>query len=207
MEKASPWRAPRQTSRGRVVAGTASGNNDEAWPPRLPPWTRPVVWQSVTEVLDHHLSLPHFRIQDEVRQKAGAISLLMASLNRPMDALSRVTCPECEDPCCRRATLWYDFVDLLVMRSTRQPWPPGQPMAAVGAQCRYLGPTGCRMPRIRRPWICTWYLCPRQTIHLETVWPSRREAITRLIAGVKQLRGGLEDTFIDVAIGRLDRGR
>ena len=206
MEKAGPWRALRQSSRGGV-AGTAGVFMDEAWPPRLPPWTRPAAWQAVMAALDHHLSLPHFRCRDEVRQKAGAISHLMARLDRPMDAVSRVTCAECGDPCCLRATLWFDFVDLLVMRSTCQPWPPGQPMAAVGARCRYLGPTGCRLPRIQRPWICTWYLCPRQTAHLETVWPSQREAITRLIAGVKQLRQALDNAFIDVAIGRLERGR
>jgi hypothetical protein len=207
MEKAGSWRSPMQSFRGGVEVGAAGVLIDEAWPPRLPPWSRPATWRAVTAALDHHLGLPHFRRQNMIRQKAGAISHLMARLDRPMDALSRVTCPECGDPCCRRATLWYDFVDLLVMGSTCQPWPPGQPMAAVGAQCRYLGPNGCRLPRIRRPWICTWYLCPRQTAHLEAVWPAQRETINRLITGVKQLRRGLQGAFIDVAMGGLDRCR
>lgn len=201
MEKAGPGRALWRDHGDGLEAGSNAAFGGEAWPPRLPPWTRPAAWRAVTAALDHHLGLPHFHGQGNVRQKADAILALMARLDRPMDALSRVTCPTCEDPCCRRATLWYDFVDLLVMGSTCQPWPPGQPMTVVGAQCRYLGPTGCRLPRIRRPWICTWYLCPRQTAHLEATWPSQRVAITRMIAGVKQLRKALEDAFIDVAMG------
>jgi hypothetical protein len=201
MEKASPRRVSRQCFGNSIEPGSDNAFIGGAWPPRLPPWDSPSAWRAVTTAFDHHLSLSHFRRLSKVRRKAGAVLRLMARLDRPMDTLSQVTCPQCEDPCCRRATLWYDFVDLLVMASTCQPWPPGQPMAAGGAQCRYLGQAGCLLPRIQRPWICTWYLCPRQTAQLEATCPSQRVAITRMVAGVKQLRRALEDAFIDAAMG------
>jgi hypothetical protein len=32
---------------------------------------------------------------------------------------------------------------------------------------RYWKPKGCVLPRMSRPWICTWYLCPTQKAILE----------------------------------------
>jgi hypothetical protein len=146
--------------------------------------------------LDHHLGLPHIRNHRSARRKAAAIADLIARLDPPMARLSRATCPDCSAPCCLHATLWYDLADLLMMGFARLPWPEGQPMAAVGAHCRYLGPAGCRLPRIRRPWICTWYLCPRQTARLKASRGSERHVIEAALAGIKQLRKGLERDFI-----------
>ena len=119
-----------------------------------------------------------------------------------MDELARYTCTDCADPCCLRATLWYDNVDLLVMGLARSPWPVGQPMAEAGAPCRNLGPVGCRLPRHRRPWICTWYLCPRQTARLDAADGRLRRRIYACRRSVKHLRRGIERDFIDLAWGK-----
>lgn len=200
MEKAGLCYGSRRRFGDGGQAGSDSAVIGETWPPSLPPWATVAAWRAVTAALDHHLHLSHIRRHGKIRQKAGAVLRLLTRLDRPMDALSRETCPTCEAPCCRRATLWYDFIDLLVMGHCGRSWPPGQPMVAVGAQCRYLGPGGCGLPRIQRPWICTWYLCPRQTAQLEAALPSHRMAVIRMIAGVKRLRKELEGAFIDAAL-------
>jgi hypothetical protein len=196
-------RCSRVSPQGLGGGGQAESNLDlpgEAWPPPLPPWAHPPSWRAVTAALDHHLRLPCIRHHRMVRKKAGAILDLIRRLDRPMDALARATCPQCENSCCRRATLWYDFVDLLVMGINGQPWPAGQPMRARGETCRYLGQAGCRLPRIWRPWICTWYLCPRQMEHLNAAPSGEGSAITRRIAEVKLLRKALEGAFIHAAM-------
>jgi hypothetical protein len=200
MEKGGLLGKARQRTGDGARAGATAANSGDAWPPSLPPWASPTAWRAVTAALDHHLRLPHIRSQGKIRQKAGAIAQLTMRLDLPMEVLARVTCPACEDPCCRRATLWYDFVDLLVIGHACRSWPPGQPMAAVGAGCRYLGQAGCRLPRIQRPWICTWYLCPRQIAQLEAFPPSQRIDVAGMIAGVKQLRKALEAAFIHAAM-------
>jgi hypothetical protein len=201
MEKASPCRGMRPSVGEDVEEGSPCAFVGGAWPPPLPPWASPAAWRAVTAALDHHLRLPHFHYQSKLQPKAGAIISLIMRMERPMNILSRETCSDCEDPCCRRATLWYDFVDLLVIGASGHSWPLGQPMATVGSQCRYLGPSGCRLPRIQRPWICTWYLCPRQTAQLEATRPLQRRAVARMMADVKRLRKALEVAFIHVAVG------
>lgn len=173
---------------------------DTVWPPRLPPWGRPSAWEAVTATLDHHLGLAHIHGHGPAQRKSAAIGRLMAHMDPQMAALARRTCPDCADPCCRRATVWYDCTDLLVLGFTGQPWPPGQPMAAVGDRCRYLGPAGCRLPRIQRPWICTWYLCPRQTACLQRSMRSQRARLASWLRGMRSLRRGLLDAFIGAAL-------
>lgn len=190
----------------RVKGGGSRGKGspevaiDAVWPPRLPPWGHPSTWQAVTASFDHHLGLAHIRGHGPTRQKAAAIGRLMARMDPLMAVLARQSCPDCVDPCCRRATVWYDCTDLLVLGFTGQPWPPGQPMAAVGDRCRYLDPAGCRLPRIQRPWICTWYLCPRQTAFLQGSMESHQASLTRWLRGMRFLRRGLLDAFTIAAL-------
>jgi hypothetical protein len=185
-----------------VDSGAGAFAATDGWPPPFPPWAGPQAWQAVTAALAHHLVLPHFRACPALRRKAIAVRHLIECLDPPMDELARHTCVDCVDPCCVRATLWYDTVDLLVMGLFQSPWPEGQPMAAAGETCRYLGPVGCRLPRPRRPWICTWYLCPRQTARLDAAHGRLRRRIYARRRGVKQLRKGIERDFIALAWGK-----
>lgn len=190
------------------VAGVGRGRGtrweagiDALWPPPLPPWGTPSTWRAATAALDDHLGLAHIRHHRPARRRAAAIEGLMARIDPLMAALARQTCPTCADPCCRRATVWYDCTDLLVLGFTGQPWPPGQPMTAVGAVCRYLGPTGCHLPRIQRPWICTWYLCPPQTEALNASAGSQGARLSRWMGAIKALRAGVLEAFVDAALG------
>ncbi|MDJ0781455.1 MAG: hypothetical protein QNJ22_05755 [Desulfosarcinaceae bacterium] len=149
--------------------------------------------------MDHHLQLRHIGLHRPTRHCARAIAEVMVSLDPPMTALAQATCPDCVDPCCRRATLWYDLADLLAIGFLGLPWPPGQPMRSVGAPCRYLGPGGCRLARLHRPWICTWYLCPRQRSMLNSDLRSEAAAVTSRLAAMKTLRVRLVETFIEAS--------
>lgn len=205
MEKGDASGAPEAAGDGgpeRVTPGAGTSAATEGWPPRLPPWAGPQAWQAVTGALDHHLVLPHIRGCPSLRRKAIGVLNLIQRISPPMDELARHTCIDCVDPCCTRATLWYDNVDLLVMGLAHAPWPAGQPMAAAGVSCRYLGPVGCRLPRHQRPWICTWYLCPQQTARLDAAHGRLRRRIYAGRRGVKQLRRGIERDFIALAWGK-----
>ena len=191
---------------GVGVSGAPAAAIDACWPPHLPPWGSASTWRAATAALDHHLGLAHIRCHQPTRQKAAAIERLLVRMAPVMEALARQTCRDCADSCCRRATVWYDCTDLLVLGFTGQRWPSGQPMAAVGDRCRYLGAAGCRLPRIQRPWICTWYLCPRQTASLQPVCvpPAMAPHVGRLprwLRGMKRLRQGLLEDFIGAALG------
>jgi hypothetical protein len=75
---------------------------------------------------------------------------------------------------------------------------PAQPKANLSMPCRYLGPRGCRLPRIARPWICTWYLCPTQTAKLRNGHQAKRKLLNGARAQIKLERNLLENEFIRV---------
>jgi hypothetical protein len=54
-------------------------------------------------------------------------------------------------------------------------------------RCRYLGPRGCRLSRLDRPWVCTWYLCPTQRERLRN---EDRPAYDRLQQEMKAIGAG-----------------
>jgi len=86
----------------------------------------------------------------------------------------------------------------LFLHFNQQPIPPAQPKANLSMPCRYLGPRGCRLPRITRPWICTWYLCPTQTAKLRNGQQAKRELLNQAMAQIKSERNLLENEFIRV---------
>jgi len=108
------------------------------------------------------------------------------------------SCPWCPEPCCLKASVWFDFKDLLFLHFNQQPIPPAQPKANLSMPCRYLGPRGCRLPRLTRPWICTWYLCPTQTAKLRNGQQAKRELLNQAMAQIKSERNLLENEFIRV---------
>jgi hypothetical protein len=88
--------------------------------------------------------------------------------------------------------------DLLFLHTSRQPIPPAQPLHHLKSTCCYLGHRGCTLPRMMRPWICTWYLCPVQKKRLESRGPVQIEAFNRTVIEIKSHRRELEQEFIRI---------
>ena len=113
-----------------------------------------------------------------------------------MDALCRRTCLHCPEPCCLGAKIWFDTADLLVLHLAGLPVPEAQPISAWDEVCRYWSARGCRLDRLCRPWICTWYLCPAQTAILRRGDGEADPEIFRVVAEIKSLRKALEEGFV-----------
>jgi hypothetical protein len=62
--------------------------------------------------------------------------------------------------------------------------------------CRYFSHRGCALPRVARPWICAWYLCPVQTAILRKRDYLQYDDFNRIIQEIKSLRKEMEDEFI-----------
>ena len=124
---------------------------------------------------------------------------ILEEMEPVLEQACAAVCPGCTDVCCARATIWYDFKDLLYLFFTgsdtgRLPGP-GFPDGQIrkvkepggGQTCVHLGPDGCSQPRIRRPFVCTWYLCPDQKQWLRTQ-PGSMETLESGLARIKALR-------------------
>lgn len=163
------------------------------------PWRDPGDWAQALQSLEHLV-----KSRGEALLKARALAAeTRAGLERIfplLDALCRDTCPRCPDPCCLHAAVYADFRDLLFFSLTNTEHPEMQLRRAVGDTCRFLSSQGCKLPRLQRPWICTWYLCAAQRALLET-WPNGprqdlQEGLERIRAGRKRM----EEAFLLVVI-------
>lgn len=161
------------------------------------PWNTPDQWAEINRAFAHLLRRRGPDLEP-VRKIAHGIDSRMADLFPLMTDLCRHTCPECEAPCCRVATLWYNFQDLLFLHLTHQAVPESQPLRRFQEPCRYLGPRGCILDRSARPWICTWYICPPQTARLRKMGRIRRQETDAAIEEIKTLRHAMEERFIDI---------
>ncbi len=83
-------------------------------------------------------------------------------LDQAMEKYCKITCPKCKDPCCNATQIFYSQTDMLCMTALDIVLPQGQTRIHPSKPCRYLAPTGCRLPRIARPYVCVWYLCEAQ---------------------------------------------
>jgi hypothetical protein len=162
-----------------------------------PPWRSDRLWQAANHTL-HYLIDRHQHQLDHLKQTAGRIKDLFASVNSRLDSLCSTTCAQCVSPCCLVADVSYDFKDLLFIHLADQAKPPGQPRRSAHDVCCFLGPEGCRIPRLERPWICTWYICAAQKDYLTEYHPDSLSPLLSAIEQVKMLRNQMEELFIRI---------
>jgi len=157
------------------------------------PWGQPDAWREIHRGFSHLFRLRSERMEP-VRAHAERIVTHLETLFPIMADLCERTCPDCREPCCRVATLWHDFQDLLFLHAAGLQIPNAQPMDRLAGGCRHLGERGCTLPRMSRPFICTWYVCPPQTRVLRIT--RRIRVVDEAIEAIKRDRGRMEDAFI-----------
>ena len=162
-----------------------------------PSWQNDRLWQAAVATL-RYLIHRHRHQLGGVKACAMRVETLVRRLEPAFDMLGREICTECTAPCCLTADVYYDFRDLLFLLLTGQAMPPEQPKHQQAGVCRYLGPEGCRIPRLERPWICTWYVCAKQK-RLMKVHPEIDGGhLPSVIAQIGRLRKQTEALFVDI---------
>ena len=163
----------------------------------MPPWNSIAAWQEANRSLN-------FLIQRNLSELDRAMSLAhkvqtrLASIFSILDDLCKATCPWCPDPCCLAARVWIDFKDLLFLHLAGHPIPPEQLLSNFKESCRYWSPRGCTLPRISRPWVCTWHLCRTQKVNLRRKAPSVQEKFRHAVQRITAGRKALETEFIRI---------
>lgn len=132
-----------------------------------------------------------------VREIACEIREHLEALSFPVEQLCSQTCPSCQDNCCERATIWYDFKDLVCLYFGAGGFPARQIYKVrgdSGARCIHLAREGCKLSRKDRPFVCTWYFCPdqKQAGIFET------SGMDTTLSHIKDLRNHMETLFCRV---------
>ena len=163
-------------------------------PPAIgPPWHSRARWREINAAFQY-LGRRHDARLGHCRRLAARLAARLTALFPLMDDLCRATCFDCRAPCCRSALVWFDFKDLLFLHLAGLTVPVSQPLYPDRRTCRFLTSRGCRLPRLNRPWLCTWYLCPPQAAMLR----ARRVCPHEETARIKSLRRDMENEFISV---------
>lgn len=162
-----------------------------------PPWPTPALWRAVNDTMAVTIERYQVRL-NELKDLAGQIRARIVALDHIMDSLCVQTCPDCRDNCCQRATVWYDFKDLVGLHLGPGAIPPGQLIGSVNQTCRYLSSTGCVLPRAQRPFVCTWFICHAQKEVLKQGVNSQRAFIENSLTAIKKGRNELEEKFVRI---------
>ncbi len=168
------------------------------------PWVTAAEWQAVHQTfryLIHH----HESSLNNIRVSAFRLAELLKIIILMADRLCQSTCRYCPDPCCAKAWAWFDYKDLLFMHLCGLDIPGSQTLSAPGDRCCYLGHRGCQLPRITRPWVCTWYVCPSQAARIKRKSAVIRGTFERTVGLVKQQRLDMESAFIRMTTGGTGR--
>ncbi len=159
-------------------------------------WGTSASWQEAVDSVNYHITLNAIKM-DNARKYALDIDRSMESLFPILDELCSTTCFMCPDPCCLKATVWFDLKDMLFLHLGALPVPEAQPTNEKETVCRNIGPQGCRLPRKARPWMCTLYICPSQMILLREKRPEEQEVFNNTMAEIKQWRKNLEEAYLE----------
>ena len=163
----------------------------------MPPWASTADWQAANRSIAFHLRRYHLQ-GDKVTTLSQKLSDCLTSISPLLDELCANTCVWCPEPCCLAAKVWFDFQDLLYLHTGRQPIPLAQPLQNLKNTCRYLSKRGCTLPRLIRPWICTWYLCPVQKSNLKNRSLYQLKIINQHVQQIKKYRKELEAEYIRI---------
>ncbi len=87
------------------------------------------------------------------------IRRLLDELSPLIEEYTAAICPGCTDVCCRQRHSRFDERDLAYFACLDVAPPQRDPARGPDAPCERMGPAGCRDPRWRRPFRCTWYFC------------------------------------------------
>ena len=161
------------------------------------PWASRQSWRAAHQSFAHHLRRYTANLKP-LKMRAQTLESLFRGVFPILDELCAASCPWCPEPCCLKASVWFDFKDLLFMHVNQLLIPPCQSKTNLKNPCCYHGSSGCRLPRINRPWICTWYLCPTQTAILRKDHFAEHESLKRTFHQIKSKRNFLESEYIRI---------
>ena len=165
----------------------------------LPPWQDENSWAQINSFFSY--SCRDKQLDEPIRY-AAEIARKITLVDELLENLCGATCQSCAEPCCQRATIWFDFVDLLFIHLQYKFLPPRQIVKERGEPCPQLTPSGCILPRPERPFICTWYICPAQSAIIEQADPtSELQNIYSYLGEIQSTRKLLEDAFIAAVVG------
>ncbi len=158
--------------------------------PSLIPWIHGYEWSQVLLSMSRSIAAMGAK-QEPLRKTAEQITMVYRRIDRDIENLCQKSCSTYLAVCCLHATVWFDLPDLLYFYLSNGTFPDRQIYRRTDGSCCRLSPSGCNLPRLQRPFICTWYICAGQK---ELIEPGMD--IVARVNTIKDLRKRLEQQYI-----------
>ena len=144
---------------------------DTAVFPRLDFRNPPEFWNTVEEIKQF------FREYDgemgQVREKALQFKQAFAIMDPFIQEYTAKVCPYCGTVCCCNKHGFPEFADVVAIIAMGGTVPQYDLSVDEGALCQFIGEKGCVLPRVERPYRCTWYFCEPLLLQIE-IGPARK---------------------------------
>lgn len=95
----------------------------------------------------------------DLRKTAHEAMAAFEEISSFIERHTSALCPSCENVCCIDRHGSYGQDDRLFLMALGEGPPEDEARERETDPCRFLTPRGCRLPRWRRPFRCTWYFC------------------------------------------------
>ena len=167
--------------------------------PEPPYWTSEESWQAVNQSLFKLVNDPALKGMENLKASAMAMAEEMNKLDKLMENLCQRTCPDCLGVCCLAKNIYYDFSDLLYIHLSQDKAPRRQTRKGLDEPCCYLTPRGCSIPRNRRPFICSWFICSDQEEIISRMLWGKERGLIKSLDKLLVMHRDLEKDFISLA--------
>jgi len=167
-----------------------------------------IPWDTAEEWGQVFLSIK--RIDGLYRQELGRVYKTANQIRHRFEEISGAveklcshTCGHCEDICCIRASIWFDFKDLLYIFFGLNKFPASQIIKNASGNreraCCHFSEKGCMLSRLERPFVCTWYICSVQKKYQALHHQKLDQNFDQTLLEIKKLRNKMEDEFIRIS--------
>ena len=148
----------------------------------------PLVWQQCNRIISSWLTGSSNEISRSARSWAKIIKENLEWLDPLFQRYVETSFNRCQDPCCQATSIFFDRTDLLYLHSLATSIPHTQTRTKSDDPCLYLAEQGCVLPRIHRPYICTWFLCDLHYECFEEEHPKTQREFVRRLAEISHYR-------------------
>ncbi len=164
--------------------------------PKLDYKTPENFWKTI-EYLEEFFSIHNDSLTDVIAS-AQAMKRCFDEFDPFIQHYTSRVCPYCGTVCCANKFGFPEFADIISFLALGLQVPDYDLDVDEDAICQFIGEKGCILPRLQRPYRCTWYFCDPLMAQID-IGPIKH--YRQFIQGVQDLsrtRGDVMRAFLPV---------
>ncbi|RUM88969.1 MAG: hypothetical protein DSZ23_03835 [Thermodesulfatator sp.] len=132
---------------------------------------------------------------EKVRQKALVMKQCYDDFDPFIEYYTSRVCPYCGTVCCANKFGFPEFADIITFLSLGLTIPAYNLNVDGEAICQFIGDKGCVLPRIQRPYRCTWYFCDPLMVQIDIGPAKKYRKFIKDVQDLSRTRGDIMREF------------